>query len=155
VCATPGPLLALFSADCALVGLSSPEGVIGVAHCGWRGLLSGVVQSVASEMRRLGATDLVGLRGPCIGPECYEFGADDLDLVAARYGEQVRGLTSAGRPALDLAAGVEAAATEAGVSSLLGVAGCTACTPGWFSHRAQGTIARQALVVGSALGAAQ
>src|ERR1039457_4835242 len=35
----PGAPLAVFSADCALVGLASPEGVVGAVHAGWRGLL--------------------------------------------------------------------------------------------------------------------
>ena len=39
-------------------------------------------------------------------PCCYEFGAVDLDRVAARYGDGVRATTRSGRPALDLLAAV-------------------------------------------------
>ena len=47
-----------------------------------------------------------GVVGPCIHAECYEFGVDDLDRVAAVAGPQVRSRTSDGSPALDLRAGI-------------------------------------------------
>lgn len=143
---------AMFAADCALLGLASPEGVTSAVHCGWRGLLAGVIGAAASAMRADGATDLSGVRSACIGPECYEFGEDDLARLVARFGRPVRGETAAGLPALDLAAGVRIAAADAGIS-LEEVAGCTACdlddegSPRWFSHRARGDEARHALLV--------
>lgn len=143
----PAPPLAMFAADCALVALASPEGVIGIAHCGWRGLLAGVVQAVAARMRELGASELSAVRGPCIGPECYAFGSGELDHLARRYGAQLRSRTSAGTPALDLRAGVAAAAGEAGVARLTELDECTACSPRWFSYRARHDDARHALVV--------
>jgi hypothetical protein len=100
-------------------------------------------------MRSLGATEVVGALGPCIHPECYEFSEPDLDRVAARYGQAVRGRASSGRPALDLPAAVSASLAGAGVRHVSGVAACTACAGGYFSHRARHDRDRQALVVWS------
>ena len=147
----PGDPLAVFSADCALVGLASPEGVFGAVHAGWRGLLAGVVERAAAVMRAAGATELLAVVGACIGPECYEFGESDLELLEARYGTAVRSETAAGRAALDLRTGVHEALGRCEVSIAAEVAACTACDPGWFSWRARGDKGRHALVVTGSL----
>ena len=139
--------LAILTADCAPIAFASPEGVIGVAHAGWRGLLAGVVENTVAAMRELDATDVHAAVGPCIRPECYEFGPSELDDVASRLGESVRATASSGRPALDLPAAVWSAFRRAGVGRSLAVGGCTACEADqWFSHRARGQVERHALV---------
>ena len=147
VTTVPGAVLAVFSADCATVALSSPEGVIGAAHAGWRGLTAGVLEATVATMRDLGATRIVAALGPVIRPECYEFGAAELDAVAARFGPVVRASTPEGRTALDLGAGVRAALDDAGALLVYDEGSCTACSGRYFSHRARGESGRQALVV--------
>ncbi len=149
VSATGATGLAVLTADCASIALGSPEGVAAAVHAGWRGLMAGVVERTAEAMVTLGATDVVGALGPCVHPGCYEFSPSDLDRVAARYGDQVRGRTVEGRPALDLPAAVAAALVAAGVRQRTGVDACTGCAGGYFSHRARGDVGRQALVVWS------
>jgi len=143
----PGAPLAVFAADCALVGMASPEGVVAAVHAGWRGLLAGVLERTALEMRAVGATELLAVVGACIGPECYEFGEDNLLLLEERYGSSVRSRTLAGNPALDLRAGVHSALEGSRVSIVADVAECTACDPGWFSWRARNDVGRHALLV--------
>jgi YfiH family protein len=143
----PGAPLAVFSADCALVGLASPEGVVGAVHAGWRGLLAGVIEKATTAMRDSGATDISAVVGPCIGAECYEFGAEDLEPIEERYGPSVSSTTSKGATALDLRAGVHRALEGIGVQVAEDYACCTACDPGWFSWRARKDTGRQALVV--------
>ena len=46
-----GAVLAIQVADCAPVALWSPEGVLGAAHAGWRGLADGVLPATAEAMR--------------------------------------------------------------------------------------------------------
>ena len=41
VTACAGAALVVLTADCAPVGLASPEGIVGVVHAGWRGLMAG------------------------------------------------------------------------------------------------------------------
>lgn len=142
--------LAVKTADCAPVAFTSAEGVVAVAHAGWRGLTDGVLDETVAAMRALGATDLQAAVGPCIGPECYEFRDADLDMVAARLGDQVRSSTNAGRPALDLRAAVRAGLEALGVRLAFEAGACTACDGSgtrWFSHRARGDAQRQATAV--------
>jgi YfiH family protein len=141
-----GCALAVLTADCAPVALVAPEGVIGVAHAGWRGLLAGVLERTIEAMRALGADDIRACVGPCIHSECYEFGAADLDRVARRLGESVRASTARGSPALDVPAAVRSALAAADVEEVDDVDVCTACSPEHFSHRARAELGRQALV---------
>lgn len=145
----PGCALAVLSADCAPVALASPEGVIGVAHAGWRGVLAGVLEATVGEMRALGAGTVHAVLGPCIRPHCYAFGAADLDAVAGRLGDAVRATTAAGGPALDLPAAVRAALGACGVdaANVTDTGVCTACSTDHFSWRARADPGRQATVV--------
>jgi len=142
-----GRAIAVLGADCPLVGFASPEGVLGAAHAGWRGLVAGVLEETVEVMRSLGATRLVAILGPCIHPECYPFGVTDLDAVAARLGPAVRAETATGLPALDLPAGVGQVLAKVGVEEVREIGPCTACDPRFFSYRARGDEGRHALVL--------
>ena len=52
--------------------------VIGAAHAGWKGALTGVVEATVTAMERLGArpSDIVAALGPCIGQRSYEVGPE-------------------------------------------------------------------------------
>ena len=148
VSSTPGAVLAVHTADCVPV-LFRGDGVVGAAHAGWRGLVAGVLAETVGAMRSLGATRIEAYVGPHIRANCYEFGADDLDRVAARFGDEVRSTTATGTPSLDLLT-----ATRASLADLPEVVrvtvegGCTACEPErFFSHRARGDSGRHASVV--------
>jgi len=147
VARTAGVALAVLTADCAPLALGSPEGVFGAVHVGWRGLAAGVVARAVEAMASLGATGIVAGLGPCIGPCCYEFAPDDLDAVGAACGTDVRARTTWGRPSLDLPGALRAGLAAVGVPVVVAVGHCTACTPGYFSHRARRDEQRQALVV--------
>lgn len=148
VTSVEGVVVSVTVADCAPVAFVSPEGVVGAVHAGWRGLVSGVLTAAAEAMRARGATTIEAYLGPCIHPECYEFGDDDLAALAGVLGPGVRGRTASGRPALDLPTAVAAALAAAGVT-LVGAADlCTACGgAAFFSHRARGDRGRHALAV--------
>lgn len=141
-----GVAVAVLTADCAPVGLASPEGIIGIAHVGWKGLRAGVVEATVQAMRRRGATRVEAVLGPCIHPCCYTFGEDDLLDVEARLRSRLRSQDRWGRLSLDLPAGVRTVLHAAG-AVLVGEAPlCTACSDGLWSWRAQGTDRRQATV---------
>ncbi len=140
--------IAAHSADCATVAMWSPEGVIGVAHVGWRGLEAGVIGATASAMSDSGASSISAFIGPHIRAECYEFGAEDLERMSVRFDQRVVAATPSGSPALDVAAAIAMDLERASVE-LAGSSGeCTACEVGrYWSHRARGEQQRQALVV--------
>ncbi|HLX77948.1 MAG TPA: laccase domain-containing protein, partial [Acidimicrobiales bacterium] len=75
------------------------------------------------------------------------FAPNDLEAAALILGDEVRGTTAEGRPALDLPAAVRGGLFRAGVEIAREVDRCTACDDGWFSHRAGTGRGRQALAV--------
>lgn len=147
VTAKPRVALAVLTADCAPVGLGSPEGVLGVVHAGWKGLRAGVIESAVTTMRRLGSTRIEAVLGPCIKACCYSFGDDDLQDMAGRFGDAVRSCDRQGAPAFDLPAAVKVALHNAG-ARLMGESGtCTGCSEGYWSWRTGSTPRRQATIV--------
>lgn len=146
VTATAGAPIAVQTADCAPIALIAEGGAIGVVHAGWRGLLGGVVETALARLRTLAAGPYRAVLGPCIHPECYEFGEGDLAPIVARFGPAVRGVTSTGTPALDLPTAVRAALDELDVPLDVPLDVCTACDTRWFSHRARGDLGRQVVV---------
>ena len=66
-----GVALGIVTADCAPVLFADRHArVIGAAHAGWRGALSGVLEATLTAMIELGAnpTRIAAAVGPCIGP---------------------------------------------------------------------------------------
>jgi hypothetical protein len=141
-----GAALAVLTADCAPVALASPEKILGIVHAGWRGLRAGVLESAVQAMRRLGATRVEAVIGPCIHPCCYAFGTAELDQLEGRYGPSVRASDRDGKPALDLPAGVRAALHTSGVELAGDADVCTSCSDSHWSWRRAATDRRQATV---------
>ena len=86
VTATPGLALSVLTADCQPVLFSDAKaGVIGAAHAGWRGTLSGVLEATLDSMEALGARreDTVAIVGPTISQRAYEVGPEFLDAFLA------------------------------------------------------------------------
>lgn len=82
VTATAGVICGALHADCAPVLIVDPAArVVAAAHAGWKGALTGVVESAVAQMRTLGADParMVAAIGPCIGPASYEVGLEFLD----------------------------------------------------------------------------
>ncbi|MGB0926007.1 MAG: peptidoglycan editing factor PgeF [Pikeienuella sp.] len=79
VTATPGIGLGVLSADCAPVLFSSPEGIVGAAHAGWKGAIGGVTDATITAMQALGASAITAAIGPCISQRAYEVGPEFMD----------------------------------------------------------------------------
>ena len=141
-----GVALAVRTADCAPVAFAA-EGVVAVAHAGWQGLTAGVLAQTVAAMRAKSDGRVIAALGPCIHAECYEFSPHDLDFVASRLGDGVRGVTAEGRPALDVPAAVRAALAAKDVELIHDEQVCTACSGRHWSHRARRDVQRQATVV--------
>jgi len=97
----PGVALGIVTADFAPVLLAdTTAGVVGAAHAGWRGAVSGVIEATIAAMIDLGArTDRIAAAvGPCIGPDSYEVAADLRDAVLARSAGDARFFTPGRRP---------------------------------------------------------
>jgi YfiH family protein len=140
-------VLGVWVGDCAPVALVGDTGAVGAVHAGWKGIERGVLQTTVATMRRLGCVEIEAVLGPCIHPCCYEFGAADLERLAARLGGEVAACTRAGTPALDVVAAVRAALGEVGVG-LDDRSACTGCeVDRYYSHRARRDVGRQVMAV--------
>ena len=67
------------AADCGPILFVDPNGrVIGAAHAGWKGALTGILESTVETMEKLGAerTGIVAAIGPLIRQHSYEVGAE-------------------------------------------------------------------------------
>ena len=81
------------AADCGPVLLADPSArVIGAAHAGWKGALSGVLESTIDAMEKLGArrADMVAAIGPLIRQPSYEVGPEFVDRFIEADAENVR-----------------------------------------------------------------
>ncbi|MCF6234107.1 MAG: peptidoglycan editing factor PgeF [Rhodobacteraceae bacterium] len=79
---TPGLALGILTADCQPVLFHDAKaGVIGAAHAGWRGALSGILEQTLAAMEVLGANraDTSAIIGPSISQRAYEVGPEFLD----------------------------------------------------------------------------
>ncbi|MDR1551266.1 MAG: peptidoglycan editing factor PgeF [Holosporaceae bacterium] len=74
-----GIAIGVLTADCAPVLLfDHKKGVIGAAHAGWKGAVTGVLGATVQKMTELGSdpADIVAAIGPCITVENYEIDED-------------------------------------------------------------------------------
>lgn len=74
-----GITLGVLSADCVPVLFADPDaGIVGAAHAGWRGAVTGVLQATVKAMIGLGAKAerIRAAIGPCIGAASYEVGPE-------------------------------------------------------------------------------
>ncbi|MGH1331246.1 MAG: peptidoglycan editing factor PgeF [Paracoccaceae bacterium] len=92
VTATPGVVLSILTADCQPVLFGDVQaGVIGAAHAGWKGALSGVLEHTIEAMEALGAKRgaINAVIGPTISQRAYEVGPEffeDFLAVDPAYG---------------------------------------------------------------------
>ena len=71
----PGILLSLYTADCCpVLFYDKTNQVIGAAHAGWRGALSGILENTLDLMLRYGAqkSTLAAALGPCLQTKSFE-----------------------------------------------------------------------------------
>ena len=77
-----GLALGVLTADCAPVLFADADAkVIGAAHAGWRGAVSGILEATIEQMEALGASraNIVAAIGPTISQAAYEVGPEFKD----------------------------------------------------------------------------
>jgi YfiH family protein len=76
---TEGLAIGVTAADCGPILFVDPNArVIGAAHAGWKGALTGILESTVEAMEKLGAerTGIVAAIGPLIRQHSYEVGGE-------------------------------------------------------------------------------
>lgn len=138
----PGLALGIATADCGPILFADPEnGVVGAAHAGWKGALTGVIGATVSAMEALGArrSRIVAVLGPTIGQASYEVGPD----FVARFRSDAPGMerflgpgTRPGHAQFDLPGFILARLEEAEIGEASALNLCTYADPErFYSYR--------------------
>lgn len=79
----PGRVCTVLTADCMPLFLCDESGsCIAVAHAGWRGMASGVIENAVRAMR-VAPQAVLAWMGPAIGPEAFEVGPEVREAFVA------------------------------------------------------------------------
>ena len=90
---TEGLAIGASAADCGPILLVDPSArVIGAAHAGWKGALTGVLESAIDAMEKLGAerAGMVAAIGPLIRQPSYEVGGEFVERFIEADAENTR-----------------------------------------------------------------
>jgi polyphenol oxidase len=118
---TEGIAIGVTAADCGPILLVDPNArVIGAAHAGWKGALTGILESTIEAMERLGAErgGIVAAIGPVIRQHSYEVGAEFVERFVGADAENARFFipsTREGHAMFDLAGFIRMRLENAGV----------------------------------------
>ena len=146
----PGRVLAVLTADCLPVALCHTEGsALGIAHAGWRGLATGVLEATVRAMRAP-SDELMAWLGPAIGPAAFEVGDEvRAAFLAADEGSGAAFIpTRDGHWLADLYTLARRRLASAGVHRVYGGDACTLSSPErFFSYRRDRARARMATLL--------
>ncbi|WEK05201.1 MAG: peptidoglycan editing factor PgeF [Candidatus Devosia phytovorans] len=134
-------LLGVLTADCAPLLFVDPHaGVIGAAHAGWKGAVTGIVENTLRAMEALGAQRrrIAMDIGPTISGENYEVGPDFMRDALSLNADAERAffVPDGGREHFDLPRFLHNDAMRVGLTEIDTRNACTYADPGrFFSHR--------------------
>ena len=139
---TPRLAIGVSTADCGpLLLADNKAGVIGAAHAGWRGALSGVIEATVAAMEQLGAdrSRIAAALGPAIRQPNYEVGPEFVERFLAADSANARYFTPSqreGRAMFDLCGYIAQRVERAGIAQFEDLGLCTYEEPErFFSYR--------------------
>jgi YfiH family protein len=139
---TPGLAVGVSTADCGpLLFADSQAGVVGAAHAGWRGALTGVVETTIAAMEELGADRgrIVAALGPTIGQQNYEVGPEFVARFLAADAANARFFTDSirtGHAIFDLTGYIAERVARTGIANFEDLGLCTYGDPQrFYSYR--------------------
>jgi YfiH family protein len=137
----PSLAIGVSTADCGPVLFADPQArVIGAAHAGWRGALTGVLEATVEAMEKLGASRsrIAAAAGPMIHQPNYEVGPDLVERFMAADAGNARYFAPGrpGRSMFDLPGYVTDRLRRLGIGSVDNLALCTYGDPArFYSYR--------------------
>jgi polyphenol oxidase len=138
---TEGLAIGVTAADCGPILFVDPNArVIGAAHAGWKGALTGIVESTVEAMEKLGAgrTNIVAAIGPMIRQHSYEVGSEFVErFIDADAENSLFFLPAAreGHAMFDLAGFIRKRLENAGVLVIDDIGIDTYSDPRFYSYR--------------------
>jgi YfiH family protein len=133
---SPAMTIGVLTADCTPVVLWG-DGVVGLVHAGWRGLVAGAVETGVATLGEVSAAWV----GPSIHACCYEVGPEVIDSFTQS------GLPVADHAHVDPGHAAVVALRRAGVEAIFASDACTSCDRRYFSYRRDGVTGRQGAFV--------
>lgn len=145
-----GTVCAILVADCIPVLLTDRGGsVVAAAHCGWRGLASGVIENTVRAMD-VAPGELLAFLGPGIGPLAFEVGRDVFEAFVGNDASAASAFAphGAGKWLADLFTLTRRRLAAAGVTHVFGGGLCTHSMPDrFFSYRRDRVTGRMAALI--------
>ena len=146
----PGLACTVMTADCLPVLFCDDGGtVVAAAHAGWRGLLSGVLETTVMSMK-VPTETLMAWLGPAIGPTAFEVGGEvrDAFVGASPEAEIAFQAGATGKWLLDIYQLARQRLAGQGVTRVYGGGKCTVTdSERFFSYRREGQTGRMAALV--------
>ena len=145
----PALAIGVSTADCGPVLLADARAqVIGAAHAGWRGAVSGVLEATIAAMERLGADRgrIVAALGPTISQANYEVGPELLSQFITADPANIRFFRPAERAGhvyFDLPGYITARLQAAAVGTVENLGRCTYAEPEQFYSYRRATHRRE------------
>ncbi|MEO6417796.1 MAG: polyphenol oxidase family protein, partial [Polyangiaceae bacterium] len=138
-----GAVVGIRVADCVPVLVAeTTTGRVAAIHAGWRGAVGGVIAAAFRAIRMPEGARVIAAIGPCIGPCCFEVGADVGRTIAQAAGDDaVIARTIGKKMFVDLRKAVRLMLLREGVANdaIEDVEGCTRCEKDlFFSYRREG-----------------
>jgi len=137
----PWLALGVTAADCGPILFADPKArVIGAAHAGWKGALTGVLESTLAAMEKLGASrsTTIAAIGPMIRQQSYEVGGEFVErFVEADRGNADFFIPSdrMGHAMFDLASYIRRRLERAGINAIDDTGIDTYAEGDFFSYR--------------------
>ena len=141
VTATAGLAIGVTTADCGPILFVEPRArVIGAAHAGWKGALTGILDSTVAAMEKLGAerNGIVAAIGPLIRQQSYEVGPEFVTRFIdadPEYGMFFMPSTRADHAMFDLAGFIRMRLENAGILMIDDLGIDTYADERFFSYR--------------------
>ncbi|MCX7156639.1 MAG: peptidoglycan editing factor PgeF [Rhodocyclales bacterium] len=145
-----GVVCAVLTADCLPVLLCDERAsVVGIAHAGWRGLASGVIEATVAAMGEPGDA-LMAWLGPAIGPQAFEVGDEVREVFVARDSQAASAFVPAakGKWLCDIHQLTRQRLNALGIRRITSADSCTLHdAENFFSYRRDGVTGRMASLV--------
>jgi YfiH family protein len=137
----PDLAIGISTADCGPVLFADPAArVVGAAHAGWKGALTGVLEATIAAMETLGGARarIQAAIGPMIRQPSYEVGPELVARFRSADADSAAFFLAApraGHAMFDLSGYIAARLARAGITAVEDLTVCTYSDPRFFSYR--------------------
>ena len=138
----PNLYISLTTADCfPLILHDSKNNAVGIAHCGWRGIVGRLEQKLLEAMAKDFGTkphEVLAVIGPGIRDCCYRQHDDGLRNAFSDYNLSLIREHPDGTYDIDIALALRANLNSLGITDIVDLKLCTGCRPEFYSARKEG-----------------